>query len=129
MKWIAEWKKKHALNKIYNGVYAGFTHMSDKEHYGEVEYWVTPVDPYNVTGDCEDFALACRVLCRAEGYESRLVFCKTENNQGHIVLSVDGYIFDNRQRHVTTADMLNYKWIAMSGFEKDNTWHTIAEVR
>lgn len=113
---------RDALDKIHSDVMQGFTYKSDQEQYGLKEHWVQPEDPYNVTGDCEDFALACRDLCKQSAIASRLVYCKTETGEGHCVLECHGYIVDNRQKRVYIADDVNYEWNAMSGYEAGDPW-------
>lgn len=113
------------LVRIHKRVKDGFKPMSDKDQYGVSEKWMMPKDVDNVTGDCEDFALACRVLCREKGIKSRLVLCYTETNQGHCVLECNGYILDNRQKTVIRRDDLEYRWISISGYNLGDEWHKI----
>lgn len=113
------------IRDIHWEVKQGFTYVTDKEQYERNEHWVMPKDPFEVTGDCEDFALACRVLVRNKGLKSRLIFCKTEDGGGHCVLSVGGWILDNRMERVHDYQYMikiGYRFIAMSGYEEGDTW-------
>lgn len=119
------------LHTIHKLVFRNFTYATDQEQYSMVEKWVMPETDYNrhrpFTGDCEDFALACRKLCREDGIDnSRLVYCQTELGGGHCVLEVDGWILDNRfDRLKNRDDIVGYKWIALSGYNSGDPWHKI----
>jgi predicted transglutaminase-like cysteine proteinase len=113
------------LNSIHSRVKFGFEYRTDLEQYDDVEHWVIPDDVESVTGDCEDFALACRKLCRQKGIPSRLVFCKTETGEAHLVLECRGYILDNRYDRVRTNNSLDYQWIKISGYEAGEDWHNL----
>ena len=75
--------------------------------------------------DCDGKALACRYQCRKVGIPNRLVFCRTETGEYHLVLAVEGYILDNRSRWVKPRDDVPYTWIKISGLEKGDPWHLI----
>lgn len=121
------------LKQIHKEVFDKFKYQFDKKQYGIVEKWVMPSDDFDgtqrIVGDCEDFALACRKLCRDRGIEnSRLVVCMTETDEGHCVLEVNGWILDNRYRKVMSRDDLQqqgYRWLAISGYESGDDWHKI----
>ena len=116
------------LNLIHKQVLKGFTYVSDKEQFGEIEYWVNHSEGYGgepIEGDCDDFAMACRALCRLENIPTRLVYCLTEEGEGHLVAESEGWILDNRQKKVRSRDNLDYTWIRISGFEPGDDWHEI----
>lgn len=103
-----------------------FTYCTDLEQYACTEKWVVPNPSMSFKGDCEDFALACRVECRKLGIASQLVFCYTELGEGHCVLAVSGYILDNRLSEVKNwQNIIAYKWIKISGFEPGDEWRAI----
>lgn len=113
------------LSDILDRVHDGFTYVTDEEQYGEVESWDMPDDVDNVSDDCDGFALACRQLVREAGLESRLVICKTETGEGHMVLAVGNYILDNRYNRVklkSTLERVGYEWVYVSGLEKGDLW-------
>lgn len=121
------------LDDIHGEVFDKFRYEFDHKQYGIVEKWVMPDSDFDgsqsIVGDCEDFALACRKLCRDRGIDNtRLVVCMTETNEGHCVLEVNGWILDNRRRRVVSRDELQnegYKWIAISGYRSGDNWHKI----
>jgi len=123
------------LRSIHRTVLNNFEYKTDLEQYQTLEKWVAPPEFYNgttsIVGDCEDFALACRMLCREQGIEnSRLVVCLTETGEGHCVLEVEGWILDNRMLRVKSRDRLSgqgYKWIAISGYNPKDKWFRIKE--
>ena len=120
------------LKEIHSKVFRKFQYEFDKDQYKEVEKWVMPMESFDgstkIVGDCEDFALACRKLCRDAGLQTRLVVCYTETDEGHCVLECDGWILDNRYPKVISRDKLEergYRWIAISGFTPGEDWHKI----
>ena len=126
--------KKKQLQAIKDYVAWKFDYTSDQEERGFPEHWV---DQDELAGldemgrdefddDCDGHALACRHQCRAEGIESRLVYCKTETGEGHLVLESGGWVLDNRRQWVAARDDLPYTWISISGLEKGDPWHRIA---
>jgi len=117
------------LNSIHRKVYQKFTYETDADQFGTIEKWIMPDQAYTgssrIQGDCEDFALACRKLCRDAGIRSRLVLCNLDG-EGHAVLEVDGWIFCNNQDRVMSRDDLtNYQWWAISGYEPGDPWELI----
>lgn len=120
------------VDEIHSQVFRNFTYMLDKKQYGLEEKWVVPSQAYDgtqdIVGDCEDFALACRKLCRDQGIPSRLVICKVETGEGHCVLEVAGWILDNRCRGVISRDRLEkrgYEWMLISGYEPGDPWQKL----
>lgn len=123
---------KQQLREIHRNVLDVFEYTTDKEQYGLLEKWSIPPEYYDgmtFNGDCDDFAMMCRKLCREAGIENtRLVVCLTETNEGHLVLEVEGYILDNRSRRLETKDSLTddgYKWLAISGYNPGDQWHGV----
>ena len=120
---------KTIAKQIHKKVFSKFSYITDLEKYGVEEKWVMPDITFNgtqkFTGDCEDFALACRKLIREAGIKSRLVYCVVEDGSGHCVLEVNGYILDNRFPTLLSNTKLvkkGYKFIAISGYESGEDW-------
>lgn len=118
------------LKEIQGDVFRRFEYKYDHVQYDQEEKWVMPTEHFDgttsIVGDCEDFALACRKLCRDAGIETRLVVCLTETGEGHCVLECNGWILDNRHRRVRSRDDLDYQWLAISGYDAGDDWHTIS---
>lgn len=125
---------KETLSDIHRQIFQRFTYATDKEQYDMVEKWVMPDESYDgskeFVGDCEDFALACRKVCRDKGIEdTRLVYCITETGGGHCVLECKGWILDNRQtRLMSRDDIRGYEWIAISGYNSGDPWYRIKPI-
>jgi predicted transglutaminase-like cysteine proteinase len=115
-------------SNIHARVLRGFRYVHDSKNYGVVEDWRFPTDVDRVTDDCDGFAIACRVLVREEGLESRLVVCQAETGEGHLVCAVGNYILDNRMRGVVTREKLErhgYKFLYVSGLEPGEPWRAV----
>lgn len=111
--------------QIHDRVHKGFRYVSDSKNYGKEEDWRFPTDIDRVVDDCDGFAIACRMLVREAGLESRLVMCYTETGEGHLVCGVGNYILDNRYFRVMTKEQLErigYKFMYVSGLEPGEVW-------
>ncbi len=119
-----------ALSEIHANVKRRFIYKSDMDIWGKSEHWESydqiPDDGL-IEGDCDCFTMACRKECRKLNIPSRLIHCLTENKIGHLVLSVDKWILDNRQDFVVKKENLDdyYSWIRASGYERGDKWHDI----
>lgn len=121
-------EKLTAINKL---VYKNFTYETDIEHYGVIEKWVMPPETYTgrqkFVGDCEDFAMYTRKLCREAGLQTRLVVCLM-GDEGHCVLECEGWIMCCNQEDVHSRDALEkqgYQFLYMSGYEPQDPWYEI----
>lgn len=118
------------VNVVHQKVLRGFRYVSDQRQYDKIEDWRIPEDlDGHVTGDCDDFAIACRSLLREKGHEPRLLFCLTENGGGHLICVLGKMALDNRQRSPieieTLANRIGYKFISISGTTPGDPWRTI----
>jgi predicted transglutaminase-like cysteine proteinase len=119
------------LSEIHKNIKNRFIYKSDMDIWGKSEHWEgydQIPDSGTIRGDCDCFAMACRKECRKLKIPSRLIHCLTENKVGHLVLSVDKWILDNRQDTVVEKESLGYySWIRASGYERGDKWHDIIE--
>lgn len=116
------------LENIHRKVRNSFIEITEA-----VEEWTMPPEDYDgsqtLTDDCDGFCLACRTLLRKADIPSRLVYCEIEKN-GHLVVEVDGWILDNRQRVVMPNTLLkDYVWLAISGYQAGDPWCRIVNYR
>lgn len=115
--------------EVFNRVKRGFTYVSDKEQYGVAEDWRFPEDFDNVVGDCDDFAIACRALLKEAGHACRLVFCRTENDGGHLICVIGKLALDNRMKFPVELrylyETVGYKLVSISGLNPGDKWHEI----
>lgn len=123
---------KKQLSNIHAKAFKNFTYVSDLKLHGVSETWAYPGEFWEAgkrfQGDCDDFALYCRALCREQNIKTRLAICLTETGEAHLVLESDGYILDNRQKTVLPNNsklLKGYKWLFMSGFEPGDPWTKI----
>ena len=115
------------LEGIFQACYSRFTYYTDFATHYVAEHRASESElDGKVKDDCDGFALMCRKVCRVLGIPSRLVYCRTRRGEGHLVLEVNGWIFDNTQVRVVSRDTLDYTWISVSGYEKGDDWREIA---
>ena len=116
--------------EIFDRVKDGFVYTKDMDQYGFREDWRFPTDFDNVVGDCDDFAIACRALLKENGHDCRLLYCKTETGEGHLICAVGKLALDNRMKYPVELTYLsksrNYDMISVSGLNPGDPWHNIA---
>ena len=92
--------------RLVNSFFNQSRFVSDIKHWGEEDYWATPVELLTTNaGDCEDFSIAKYQTLRSMGVpdeQLRIVYVKAlELNQAHMVLAwyprpdADPLILDN----------------------------------
>jgi len=106
------------LEKVLSQAHAGHMYTTDWVTHGVAEYWSA-----DLVGDCEDFALWCRDKLLEQGIESDLIFCKTMEMGYHLVLSVQGWILDNRSQWIRRRDDVDYIWLMIG--KPDGKWYDI----
>lgn len=74
-------------------------------------------------GDCEDFALVIRSRLAERGIESDIVIAITETGERHAVVSVAGWVLDNRYPWVMSSADLAYTWLKIG--KRDGRWFQI----
>ena len=112
---LENWQRLHALAanapidrqlRLVNSFFNRVTFVSDIRHWGEEDYWATPVELLTTNGgDCEDFSIAKYLTLKSMGVpddQLRIVYVKAlELNQAHMVLAwypepdADPLILDN----------------------------------
>ena len=122
------------LDRIFQRVHGSFTYVTDIKNWNRTEHWPTVeevTDALNsgeLYGDCDDFALACRSLCRLDELPARLLACWDETGGYHLVCEVEGYILDNRQDRALPRDSIvfeQYRWDRISGLEQGDEWRKV----
>jgi predicted transglutaminase-like cysteine proteinase len=112
----------------FNRVKDGFTYVSDMEQHGTKEDWRFSENVDNFEGDCDDFAIACRMLLKEKGHECRLIYCKTENGGGHLICVIGKMALDNRMKFPVEIKYLHqhgYEFISASGLAPGDDWRKI----
>ena len=84
-------------------------YITDMEQYGVEDLWVA-----SLRGDCEDYALWVR-----ERVGGDLLMVRTQEGEMHMVLRVDGYIFDNLSNHLYKFEDMPHKYIATVPYDKN----------
>lgn len=117
------------LNGVFHRVRNHFLDWPDRG-----DQWQMPPVGYDgsqiLRDDCDGFCLACRTLLRRRHIPSRLVYCEI-NGYGHLVVEVEGWILDNRQREVVANTVLraqqHYRFLRISGFQPGDPWKQIID--
>ncbi|MGC8118869.1 transglutaminase-like cysteine peptidase [Marinobacter sp. VGCF2001] len=120
---LQNWERLHALAgnapidrklRLVNSFFNRVTFVSDIRHWGQEDYWATPVELLTTNGgDCEDFSIAKYLTLRAMGVpddQLRIIYVKAlELNQAHMVLAwyktpgADPLILDNLINEIKPA--------------------------
>ncbi|MFC4699350.1 transglutaminase-like cysteine peptidase [Glaciecola siphonariae] len=113
------------IKSIHRLVLNNFEYNADQKTFNV--RGTLPENTYDGTqylvGDCEDFALACRKLCRdAEILHGQMVMCIDCGGSMHCVFEVGGWILDCRQAQVMARDDLAYDWVAVRQFSGGGKW-------
>lgn len=119
---------KEIVDQIHAEVEKAFTYKTDSEMHSVEEHWQFPADMSDIKDDCDGFAIACRVKLRQQELDSRLVVCRCENGEMHLVCASGNYILDNRQTTVKTKqqlERLGYDFLYVSGLEPGDAWHKL----
>jgi len=119
------------VDQIFQEALAVFEYKTDIVQFRKVEYWQTYEEVAKqlketgkFEGDCEDFAAYVLNKLRQQGYQARYIFCITKLGY-HLVVETDGLILDNLQKEVLPYYRLPYKWVSISGYQPNETWHSI----
>lgn len=124
---LENWQRLHTLAanapverqlRLVNRFFNRVKFVSDIEHWGEEDYWATPVEFLTTNaGDCEDFSIAKYLTLKSMGVpddQLRVVYVKAlELNQAHMVLAwypepdADPLILDNLINEIKPASQRN----------------------
>lgn len=124
---LENWQELHAIAsqapidrklRLVNSFFNRARFVSDIEHWGEEDYWATPVELLTTNGgDCEDFSIAKYLTLKSMGVpdeQLRIVYVKAlELNQAHMVLAwyaepdSDPLILDNLINEIRPASRRN----------------------
>jgi predicted transglutaminase-like cysteine proteinase len=125
---LPEPEKLQAVNDFFNDM----RFISDSEHWGQDDYWATPLETLvSNGGDCEDFSIAKYFTLREMGVpleKMRLTYVKAiDLNQAHMVLTyyetpdADPLILDNLVRQIETATN-RHDLLPVYSFNADGLW-------
>jgi predicted transglutaminase-like cysteine proteinase len=121
-------EKLQAVNDFFNRM----RFIDDIRHWGEMDYWATPVEFLATNGgDCEDFAIAKYLTLKQLGVPTenmRITYVKAlEINQAHMVLtfyetpSSEPVVLDNLKPTVLPASQRD-DLVPVYSFNGDNLW-------
>jgi predicted transglutaminase-like cysteine proteinase len=105
-------------------------YIEDQLNWGMEDYWVTPYEFMEISGDCEDYAISKYYSLKALGVpvEKMRIIVLQDLNLGGIIHAVLGvyegkelYILDNQSKHVTPA-MRIYHYRPIFGINEDAWW-------
>jgi predicted transglutaminase-like cysteine proteinase len=98
-----------------NAFFNAAPHREDRDAWGREEYWASPLEFVNSSGDCEDYAIAKYYALRDLGVPAEKLriagVWNREKKEGHGVLVVydqaAAYVLDNTTPHVRLAGELD----------------------
>ena len=105
-------------------------YVEDQVNWGVDDYWETPYEFMEISGDCEDYAITKYYSLKALGVpvEKMRVIILQDLNLGGIIHAVLGvyvddelFILDNQSAHVTAA-MKIYHYRPIFGINEDAWW-------
>ncbi len=96
------------LLRLVNNFWNNWPYREDRDVYGQPDYWASPREFRENSGDCEDYSIAKYFTLRALGVPKEnmriVVLMETIRNLPHAVLVVymdgDAYVLDNLSRQV-----------------------------
>jgi len=120
-----------ALHDLLYSVHERFTYVGDMEQFDTPEYWMSfdEIAEGDFSGDCDDFAQACRKELASIGEESRLatVGVNSPDSMNHCICIYDNWILDNRfEFPMRKADVPDYTFFSISGFNPNEPWHELS---
>ncbi|MCK5359032.1 MAG: transglutaminase-like cysteine peptidase [Gammaproteobacteria bacterium] len=121
-------EKLEKVNKFYNQ----YAFVDDIDHWGEKDYWATPIEFIATEGgDCEDFSLAKYFTLKALGVPEKklyLTYVKAiKLNQAHMVLTYystpdsEPLVLDNLNDTIQTASKRT-DLVPVYTFNADGLW-------
>lgn len=105
-------------------------YIEDNINWGMEDYWETPREFIDISGDCEDYAISKYYLLRAVGFspEDLRIIILEDLNLGGIIHAVLGvyindvlYILDNQSTEVTAALSI-YHYRPIFGINEQAWW-------
>ncbi|MGF1623501.1 MAG: transglutaminase-like cysteine peptidase [Alphaproteobacteria bacterium] len=115
---IRDAETRQGLDRIerVNSFFNSFDYVPDPVNWNQIDYWATPLQFFDVDGDCEDYAIAKYYTLRGLGFDVgdlRIVIVMDENlGIHHAVLAVsfggDILILDNQVSGVVSASRIGH---------------------
>lgn len=124
----SEWSNIHTVNSFFNRT----KFVADQDHWGQVDYWATPVEFLSTNGgDCEDFSIAKYFTLLELGVPDerlRITYVKAIRlNQAHMVLAYyetpesEPLILDNLINRIMPASRRN-DLVPVYSFNGNDLW-------
>lgn len=107
-----------------------FPYITDQVNWGMEDYWETPYEFFDISGDCEDYAISKYYSMRALGVPAdkmRIMIVQDFNLGGviHAILGVYGdgtlYILDNQIKQLIEARSI-YHYKPIYGINEQGWW-------
>lgn len=123
---------EYALIRQINEFYNHVPYYSDQQHWGQADYWATPIEFYaSWGGDCEDYAIAKYMSLKELGVpveRMRITYVRAVKiGETHMVLAyypqpdADPWILDNLIDEVQAGSARN-DLIPVYSFNDDDLW-------
>jgi predicted transglutaminase-like cysteine proteinase len=122
--------RRASLIEVNSAVNAKIAPVTDKDLYGETEYWTMPTD----AGDCEDVLLLKRRTLHELGFPMqslRITVVLDETGEGHAVLTVTtrqgDYVLDNRRNEILLWRDTGYKFLKRQSARDPKVWMSLVK--
>ena len=135
---ILDEKTEWSLNRINKSINARIQPISDKDQYGQEEFWTIPEMGKDgiVRGDCEDYVLTKKKELALKGVPlaaMMIVIVRDLNDQGHAVLAVrtdkGDMILDNLNDELRLPAQTGYKFLKATSLGNDGEMVALKEVK
>ena len=121
------------IQKTFDQVRSLFIYIPDKEQFSEKwDDWRSYANQVELgqifKDDCDAFAMTCAELLVRRLIPNgvvRIVICKTETGEGHLVCIADGFVLDNRQRAIWNWNQIPYTWVSSMKMSEPGIWRSI----
>jgi predicted transglutaminase-like cysteine proteinase len=124
---------KELAKKVHWDVLTHFVYVPDHViHPDFFDHWESHADEVEADkvfrGDCDNAALTNAELSIRRGANPaivKLIYCKAETGEGHLVAGLEHWILDNRQRGPIYWEDLPYRWISSMRMDEPGIWRKL----
>ena len=113
------------LDRVNRAVNAAIRPITDRELYGQEEYWTFPI----TQGDCEDYVVLKRRILMDRGWPASallITVVRDEAGDGHAVLTArtrqGDFVLDNKVNDVRLWSQTPYRYLMRQSYLNPQMW-------